>query len=341
MTEQNTENQKDLYAMVTEQFIGDFERGVIPWQQPWTNGESADVDLPLRLNGIRYRGINALLLWAAATAKRHFSPVWMTYDQAKAAGGQVRRGERGTMIVSASRDASETGGLTPQNTPLIKRYTVFNTEQIDGLSADSYPEPPPLRSKMERLEAIEALIRATGAVVSIGDEKPFYDESSDVIQLPGSDSFEVPETYYAISLRELVHWTKHKKRLDRKCGQQHTRDRGDTSEGLVAEIGAAFLCAELGIAPVISEDRIAYGGAWLGLLKEDNRAIFRAAALAQRAADYLTRFTVKPSGTQADASPPPEPTSRIENPSTASPQAQKPPKKTRRRRTREETPAPQ
>lgn len=279
---------KDLYSQVTERIVGDLEKGVRPWHQPWNGGNPG---IPTRHNGLAYRGINIILLWVEALQRSYASSIWMTYKQAQFEGGQVRGGERGSMVVFRSPfeivEKNAKGEEAPKTIQILKRYTVFNVEQIDGLPEKFRPPLSAVSSPNKRIDTAEAFIKATAAVVQHGGGGAYYSPPNDLIQMPPFERFEEAESYYATLLHELTHWTRHQNRLNRDFGQQKCGDTGYATEELVAEIGAAFLCAELGITPEIREDHAAYIGHWLSILKEDNRAIFRAAAHAQRAADYI------------------------------------------------------
>jgi antirestriction protein ArdC len=291
------ESGKDIYAQVTAKIVADLENGVRSWNQPWTNRGGGEVLIPIRHNGIAYRGVNVLLLWIEAMRKGFGSPKWMTYNQALQMGGQVRKGERGSMVVFTKPlefiQTDEAGAEVEKNIRLLRRYTVFNTQQIDGLPADCYPTPAPRRSFGERIDAADAFVTATGAVIQHGGDRAFYAPSRDIIQMPPFERFTDKEAYYATELHELVHWTGHESRMKREFGKIFG-DKVYANEELVAELGSAFLCAYLGITPEIREDHAAYIGDWLRILKEDNRAIFRAAAHAQRAADFLNDLQLKP-----------------------------------------------
>jgi len=161
---------------------------------------------------------------------------------------------------------------------------------VDGLPTHYYVQPESPLPLSERIGAVDSFIRATGATVRHGGNSTYYSPGTDTIQLPPFEAFRDKESYYATGLHELTHWTKHEKRLNRDFGRKRFGDDGYAREELVAELGAAFLCADLGITPEIRDDHAAYLGHWLSILKEDKRAIFSAAAHAQRAADYLNTF---------------------------------------------------
>lgn len=175
--------------------------------------------------------------------------------------------------------------------PYMKGYIVFNVEQIDGLP-EHYTRPAdPVLDPVERIGHADAFFTATGADIRHGGNRAFYAQGEDRIQLPPFETFKDTESYYATLAHEGIHWTKHKSRLDRDLGRKRWGDEGYAAEELVAELGAAFLCADLGITPEIREDHAAYIGNWLKVLKDDKRAIFSAAAYAQRAVDFLHAFS--------------------------------------------------
>lgn len=280
----------DVYSSVTQRIIADLEKGVRPWQKPWSvaNAEGS-IMRPLRYNGLPYRGVNVLLLWGEAMAKGYASPFWMTFKQAGELGGHVRKGEHGGLVVYADKytktETDENGDKIEKQIAFMKGYTVFNVEQIEGLPAHYYakPEPPPPVARIDRAEAFFA---ATGAIVKHGGGRAFYSQALDIIGMPPRESFESPESYCGTLAHELTHWTAHPSRLARELGKRYG-DHAYAAEELVAEMGAAFLCADLAITPEVGEDHAQYLATWLKVLKKDNRAIFTAAAQAQRAADFL------------------------------------------------------
>lgn len=174
-------------------------------------------------------------------------------------------------------------------------HTVFNVEQIDGLPAHYYAQPANPLPVSERIAQAEQFIAATAATIHHGGNQAYYAPARDLIQLPPFEAFRDRESYYATALHELTHWTRHPSRLERDFGRQRFGDQrrppevadGYAREELVAELGASFLSAALDITPEIRDDHAAYLGHWLTVLKSDKRAIFQAAAHAQRAADYL------------------------------------------------------
>jgi antirestriction protein ArdC len=283
---------KDVYTRVTERIISDLEQGIRAWMKPWSSEHAAGkISRPLRHCGTPYRGMNILLLWGEAMAKGYAAPIWMTFKQALELNAHVRKGEHGSLVVYANSitktEKDENGADTEREIPFLKGYTVFNVEQIEGLPAHYYAKPENPLPLSERIESAERFMTATRASIRHGGNQAFYAPARDVVQMPPFEAFRDKESYYATALHELTHWTSHKSRLDRSFEAKRFGDQGYAREELVAELGAAFLCADLGITPEIRDDHAAYLGSWLKVLQEDKRAIFSAAAHAQRAADFL------------------------------------------------------
>jgi antirestriction protein ArdC len=250
------------------------------------------VSRPLRGNGIPYGGINVLMLWVASMERGYSAPIWMTFRQAKELGAHVKKGEKGSLVVYAntySRTETDeaTGEDVERQIPFMKGYTVFNVEQIEGLPAHFTAKKEPHRNPDERIAHAEQFFASTGAVVRHGGNAAFYAPGPDIVQMPDFESFRDAAAYYGTLAHECTHWTRHPKRLDRDFGRKRSGDEGYAMEELVAELGAAFLCADLELAPQIREDHAPYIAGWLKVLKEDKRAIFTAAAHAQKAADFL------------------------------------------------------
>jgi len=283
----------DLYASVTASICEALEAGTRPWAPSWDKAACGGVGaLPLRSTGEPYRGVNVLLLWGVAMAKGYTQPRWLTFKQAIEAGAAVRKGEKGARVVYAGRLVREAGeGETgdengQRQIPFLKGYTVFNVEQIDGLGADWFEAARPALPEPERDAAAEAFFAATGARVQHGGAVACYVPSTDQIHMPPLGAFTDLEAYYAVRAHETVHWTGHKSRLDRAGGKRFA-DKGYAFEELIAEIGAAFLCASLGLSAEPRADHADYLAGWLKVLKEDKRAIFTAASAAQAAVDLL------------------------------------------------------
>lgn len=292
MSTSNAATHTDVFTRVTARIIADLESGVRTWLKPWSVTHAAGkISRPLRQSGEPYNGVNVLLLWAEAVTNGFAAPIWMTYKQATALGAHVRKGERGSMVVYADRftrkEINDSGEVTEAAIPFLKAYTVFNVEQIEGLPQHYYPRATDPLASTARISNAECFVAATRASIRHGGNMAFYASDHDRIQLPPFESFKDCESYYATALHELTHWTKHPTRLNRDFGRKRFGDEGYAKEELVAELGAAFLCADLGITPTVREDHAAYLQHWLTMLKADKRAIFSAAAHAQKAADFL------------------------------------------------------
>lgn len=290
----------DLYTRVTDTIIADLERGVRPWLQPWNAEHAASpVSRPLRVGGMPYRGINVLMLWAAAVEQHFASPVWMTFRQAKELNASVRKDSKGTLVVYSDRikktQTSEDGEAIERDIYFMKGYNVFNVAQIDGLPAHFYATSTPRIDPALRNTTADRFFAGTGADIRHGGDQAFYAPESDFVQMPPFESFDDPQSYCSTLAHEMTHWTKHPSRLDRSFGRGAFGSEGYAREELVAEIGAAFLCCDLGVTPEPRDDHAAYLGHWLRVLKEDKRAVFHAAAHAQRAVEFLQ--SLQPAGT--------------------------------------------
>ncbi|MEZ4614397.1 MAG: zincin-like metallopeptidase domain-containing protein [Caldilineaceae bacterium] len=288
----------DIYTRITEKIVADLEQGDLTWLRPWhTEHPAGPVIRPLRATGQPYQGINILMLWLAALEHGFSAPIWLTYRQAQELGGQVRKGEQGSSIVYTRQitrqEVSEEGEETESDIFLHKGYIVFNVEQIDGLPDHFYaPGVSPL-DPAARLEKAERFFAATRAEIRHGGNRAYYDSTQDIIQMPRFEAFQTPEGYAGTKAHELIHWTKHPSRLDRDFGRKRWGDEGYAMEELVAELGAAFLCADLQVMPQPDPNHAAYIASWLNVLNRDKRAIFTAASHAQRAAEHLHRCQIQ------------------------------------------------
>ena len=290
------EERHDVYERVTARILADLEKGVRPWVQPWESGEGG-FGRPLRHNGQPYAGINVLMLWSVAFERGYASPTWMTFRQAQELGAaHVRKGEKGSLVVYANRltkvETNDRGEEVEREIPFLKGYTVFNAEQIDGLPEHYYAKPPPkFAGPAQRIGHAEGFFAATGATIVQRGGRAFYRQDGDFVQVPPIEAFPDAQEFFSTLAHEITHWTKHPERLARDLGRQRWGDEGYAMEELVAELGAAFLCADLEIAPGggadVREDHAAYIATWLKVLKGDKKAIFTAASHAQRASDYL------------------------------------------------------
>ncbi|MDZ4759448.1 MAG: zincin-like metallopeptidase domain-containing protein [Alphaproteobacteria bacterium] len=279
-----------LHDSVTNRIVHELEQGRFPWTQPWASATPTPLGLPQNAStGRSYSGINILLLWEAAMEQNRTSQRWLTFKQALSVGGAVRKGEKGTMVVyadtyipGAEREKAAASGDDPRRVGFLKRFSVFHVDQCDSLPFEAVGVPIPGRTEI--IPHAEAVIAATGADIRIGGDMAYYAPGPDFIQLPPQEAYFEPINWYRTKLHELGHWTGHVSRLSRdftgrREGAAYAR------EELVAELCAAFLCAELGIVPTVRHAD--YLGAWLDILKADNRAIFQAASLASKAAEFV------------------------------------------------------
>ncbi|WP_018899532.1 zincin-like metallopeptidase domain-containing protein [Rhizobium sp. 2MFCol3.1] len=293
MTREHINHRADIYSRVTDKIIAELDRAVRPWTQPWqSTSPSQTVTRPLRHNGEPYSGINVLLLWSEAIARGFSSSTWMTYRQALELGEAVRKGETGTTVVFASSiirtETVEHGDDVERSIPFIKAYTVFNTDQIKGLDG-RHQANVDLSDPFDRIGQAGRFFANTGALIRHGGSCAYYAAAKDYIQMPLLDSFVDEASYVAVLSHEMTHWTSAAGRLDRDLSR-YAKDRTERArEELIAELGSAFLCADLGITPELEPrpDHASYIDGWLNVLRGDKRAIFQAAAHAQRAADYL------------------------------------------------------
>lgn len=285
----------DTYQDVTNAIIAQLEAGTKPWRMDWQGG---GLTMPRRATGQHYRGINVLLLWASAQQQGLTGERWFTFNQAKALGGKVRKGSKGTRIVFFKplevRDAA-TG--EEKKIPMLRTYVVFNADQIEGLPAKYAPAPIIITPGMERDRAAEEALRSCGATITEGGGRAYYTPATDIVTMPDFERFASASGYLATLAHELCHWTGHKSRLDRFG----TNDRTSYAfEELVAEMGAAFVGSRLGIVGEHIENHSAYLASWLKALRNDKRMIFKAATLAQAAADMVLANSDHASGPGSD-----------------------------------------
>ena len=282
--------KQDVYASITAKIVAALEDGVRPWVRPWNAEHAAGrIRRPLRHKGQPYTGIDILSLWVSASVQGFAAPVWMTYRQAVELGAHVRKGEKGSPVVYAnsitrSETDTDSGIEVARDIHFLKGYTVFNVEQIEGLPAQYTAPASPRLDVSVRIARAECFFGATGAHCG---NRAFYRPSTDSIVLPIFEAFRDAESYYATLAHETTHWTAHESRLARDFGTKRFGSAGYAIEELVAELGAAFLCADLDLTLEPREDHAAYIANWLDVLKTDNRAIFAAASHAQRAADFI------------------------------------------------------
>ncbi len=269
----------DLYKKVTDQIIDLMETHGANWSKPW----SAENLPALPMNAVTkktYRGINILLLWSA----RH--TVWASYKQWNSVSAQVRQGEKGTKIyffMPIEKDKiGDTGKKTKERFLILREYTVFNADQVDG-----YEFNAPEIVTHDTIKECETFAANTGANINQdGGDRAFYRPATDSVHMPPLAAFRDAESYYATLFHELTHWTKQTQRCDREFSKRFG-DQAYAMEELVAELGSAYTCAAIGISTTPRPDHAQYLNNWIKVLKEDNRAIFTASSKAMKAADYL------------------------------------------------------
>jgi antirestriction protein ArdC len=294
-TQRAGSNRTNLYDEITGKIIAELEAGRFPWVQPWGKATAkAPLGLPQNAStGRAYSGINILILWGAVVQHGFLGQGWLTFRQAQSLGGNVRKGERGTTVVYADRLTPEDekrrareAGEEPGKIAFLKRFTVFNTAQCEGLPDDvAVAMPPPPPGLIE--PRVEALIKATGIHFRIGGDRAFYVPALDHVVVPPPQAYFEPINWHRTALHELGHATGHASRLNRDfSGSFGTKKYA--FEELVAEMSAAFCCASLGIVPTVRHAD--YIGSWLDVIREDSRAIVRAASQASKASDWILSF---------------------------------------------------
>ncbi|CAH1211661.1 conserved hypothetical protein [Candidatus Nitrotoga sp. BS] len=277
---------KNIYEKVTNSIITSLEQGVPPWVCPWHDGNAVPSNL---VTGKPYRGINVLMLYVAAMSGNHVDDRWLTFRQANEIGARIRKGEHGTQIVfyrlreikEKTGEVAETDIAESRSIPMLKIYTVFNVSQLEAVPERFASRPA---RAWQPVEEAEHVLNKTGAVICHGGSRAFYRPSDDFIQLPPQASFAKPEDYYSVALHELCHWTGSSNRLNRELVGRKDIE-AYAYEELVAEIGAAFLCAHCGLSARL--EHASYINSWLDALRRDKRLIFVAAGAAQKAADFV------------------------------------------------------
>ncbi|ANH05784.1 MAG: ArdC family protein [Bradyrhizobium sp.] len=300
-------SRANLYDEITSKIIAELEAGRVPWVQPWgTAATKAPLGLPKNAStGRAYSGINILILWGAVVQHGFPGQGWLTFRQALSLGGNVRKGEHGTAVVYADRFVPEDEKRRARETgeeahaiPFLKRFTVFNVAQCEGLPDDIVTVAPPPPGLIE--PRVEALIKATGVDFRIGGNRAFYVPSQDYVTVPPPQAYFEPINWHRTALHELGHASGHHSRLNRDLtGSFGTKKYA--FEELIAEQISAFACAALGIVPTVRHAD--YIGSWLDVMREDSRAIVRAASQASKAADWILSFAPDDELHPVDAEP--------------------------------------
>lgn len=280
-----------LYAEITDGIIAQLEAGCAPWVQPWDSSAAAPIGLPRNaVTGRAYSGVNILILWNAVTRFGFPTQRWLTFRQTLGLGGHVRKGARGVTVVYAARftpererERARETGEAPGSVPFLKRFTVFNVAQCEGLP-ERIEAPGERVDRSLILPPVQEIINAMGVDFRIGGAHAFYSPTHDFVQIPAPQHFFAPIDWHRTALHELGHATGHTSRLARDQSGAFG-SRSYSFEELVAEISCAYVCATLGITPTVRHAD--YVASWLEVLRDDDRAIVRAASLASKAADYL------------------------------------------------------
>jgi antirestriction protein ArdC len=298
-TSRSQADRRDHYQEVTDKIVAALEAGRKPWQRPWDPARAGLGTAPVNAaTGHRYRGINSLVLGLSPLSFETSEPRWCSYKQAKERGWQVRHGETGTTIfffkklaigghdANVGEKSRADAGDQTKFIPLLRAFTVFHASQIDGIPEFRTPDSSKLL--IQRIEAADLIMKNSGADIRIGGDRAYYCPSTDHIQLPPDGAFRSSEGHAATALHEMSHWTGASHRLNRDLtGSFGTQ--AYSREELRAEISSALIGTILGL-PTDLENHASYIGSWIGILKEDKREIFRAAADAQKIADYLLNF---------------------------------------------------
>ncbi|QYM96584.1 DUF1738 domain-containing protein [Dickeya ananatis] len=277
-----SKTKTDIYQTVTDSIITALEAGVKPWMCPWQRVPGMS-GLPSNFaTGIAYSGMNIMLLWCSASEQGFGDSRWMTYKQAQAVGGQVRKGEHGTTVIFYTTLEKENEDGEIDQIPMLKTFTVFNVEQIDGLPLNTEAVSP--AETFELLPQAENLFHRSGARIIEKGQNAFFKPLTDEVWLPERHLFSDAANFYATGLHELVHWSGAKTRLNREMKGKFGSE-SYAFEELIAELGSAFLMADLGIVGEVQHE--SYIASWLRALKSDKRYIFKAASAASKAHRYL------------------------------------------------------
>ncbi len=283
-----TKERTDIYQRITDQIAEAIERGAGTYKMPWhTSGEFGFSPINAQ-SGRPYRGINVLVLWSEAEKRGFSSGLWATYKQWSDLGAQVRRGEKATAVVfwkfsQVQTKAEDSEEESEKSIPFAREYSVFNSDQVTGFKSD---EAKPVLSESERVEGAEQFFSSLGAEIRTGGNRAFYSSDADLIWVPNFSAFRNGTAYYSVLAHETTHWTGAPHRLNRDMSHRFGSEAYAVEE-LVAELGAAFVCADLGLTHEPRTDHAAYIASWLKALRNDKRAIFTASSKAQAAVDWM------------------------------------------------------
>lgn len=286
----NTE-KKDIFQRVTDQIVKAIEDGTGSYRMPWRTSGGFPHSPINTVSRRPYRGINVLVLWATAQEREYRSGMWATYKQWQELGAQVRKGEKSANVVfwkffdrdGETQDNAGEHETSVRRIPMARDYWVFNAEQVDGFQA-----PEVKVSRAERIEHAEKFFRLLAVKILPGENAAFYQRETDSVHMPAFEAFKEPLFYYSVLSHESTHWTGAPHRLNRDLSGRFGSE-SYAMEELVAELGAAFLCAELRLPSDPRLDHAPYIASWLKALRNDKRAIFTAAAKAQEAVDWMNK----------------------------------------------------
>jgi antirestriction protein ArdC len=322
----------DIHQTITDQIVAAIEAGAPTFTMPWHRSRGL-LMRPVNIESSKgYRGINTLSLWIAAEVRGYTAPLWGTYRQWQAKGAQVRKGEKASLIVfykelEYAREAEgQAGGSDEEGVDRVRfarASWVFNCAQVEGFELPQPDHVPAVT--FDPLEAAEQLMKLSRADIREGGDRAFYDPAGDFVALPdrhrfkGSETMTPQEAFYATGLHELVHWSGGKARLARDLSGRFGTE-SYAMEELCAELGASYLCTDLGVTTELRPDHAAYIANWLKVLKSDKKAIFTAAAAAERASAYLSSFLGGPQPLPSDSPIQDEPNSGSPMTSEAGPE---------------------
>lgn len=289
-----TKQKFDAAQSVTDDLIRVIERGVLPWRQPWRGPAS---QTPLRHNGEAYQGVNTFLLTLQTALNGYSSPYWMTFQQAKDMDAQVRKGEKSSIVVYYGTAEKKTDdGVKDGNVyRFLKSYRVFNADQIEGLDDTYHPaeEDVTTHPPCEPIPHMQEFFNAIAHDVSFTGREAYYMQARDKIYIPPIDLFEDPRKFYSVWCHELGHWTKPLHRLNRDYGDARFGNTAYAREEIVAELTAMMVGQKLGFTAHTLEMNAAYIQNWVTVLRSDKTAIFKHAADAQKACDFLIEASRK------------------------------------------------
>ena len=280
-------SNNNVYQIITDKLIAKLEEGVAPWRKPWKAGEAG---APKNLkSGKAYRGINVFLL----TIQGFESPYWLTFKQAKALKGSVRKGEKGTQVIFwrwIEKTKTVDGVDKKDSFPILRYFSVFNVEQCAGITVPSKVDAEPA-PEFHPLAEAELVVEGmpNRPQINHGGSRAAYSPTLDLVKMPEREAFDSPAGYYTTLFHELAHSTGHESRVGRTFGE-HFGSEDYSKEELVAEMTAAMVAGHVGIEETL-DNSAAYLASWIKTLKGDPKLAVCAAAQAQKAADYILDAT--------------------------------------------------